>query len=131
MKKFFLNKKLMTAVLSLCLCAVIGGIAVFAAFQSGLPGVEMLKDAFSPQSSENSSSEEESQIPEEEHDFDLDSDIVMKPADPDSETETEEPSSSEMPIGPGWQPPTETPTVSFPLRPPLMLLQKDISLTPP
>ncbi len=100
MKKFFLNKKLMTAVLSLCLCAVIGGIAVFAAFQSGLPGVEMLKDAFSPQSSENSSSEEESQIPEEEHDFDLDSDIVMKPADPDSETETEEPKAENVVEGP-------------------------------
>ncbi len=47
MKKFFLNKKLMTAVLSLSLCIVIGGIAVFAAFQSGLPGVEKIKEAFS------------------------------------------------------------------------------------
>ncbi len=35
---------------------------------------------------------------------------TMEPDTYPSETETEEPSSSEMPIGPGWQPPTEAPT---------------------
>ena len=59
MKKFFLNKKLMTAVLSLSLVLVIGGIAVFAAFQSGLPGIEKLLGGFEKPDSESSSSEEE------------------------------------------------------------------------
>ena len=66
MKKFFLNKKLMTAVLSLSLIFVIGGIAVFAALQSGLPGVEKILGGFDFQikqeSSESSSSEEEKPV---------------------------------------------------------------------
>ena len=86
MKKFFLNKKLMTLVLSLCLCIVIGGIAVFAAFQSGLPGVERIKDAFSDTvSSESSSSEQPEQLPEEDNSAELDSDIVFEPITPDTQ----------------------------------------------
>ncbi|MBQ7124189.1 MAG: N-acetylmuramoyl-L-alanine amidase [Oscillospiraceae bacterium] len=82
MKKFFLNKKLMTAVLSLCLVAVISGIAVFAAFQNGLPGVEKLFGDFEfPQSSESSSSEEESSVPEV-PDTEADSDIIINPVEP-------------------------------------------------
>lgn len=44
MKKFFLNKKLMALVLSLCLVLVIGGIGALAAWKSGLPGITMLKE---------------------------------------------------------------------------------------
>lgn len=81
MKKFFLNKKLMTAVLSLSLVLVIGGIAVFAAFQSGLPGMEKLFGGFElpeiPQSQE-SSSEEEIIPSEEENKVDL-NDVTINP----------------------------------------------------
>ncbi|MBR5309690.1 MAG: hypothetical protein IKU42_01030, partial [Oscillospiraceae bacterium] len=86
MKKFFLNKKLMTLVLSLCLCVVIGGIAVFAAFQSGLPGVERIKDAFFEESSSESSSSEEPKQPlEDENSSELDSDIVFEPVSPENQ----------------------------------------------
>ena len=85
MKKFFLNKKLMTAVLSLSLVFVIGGIAVFAAFQSGLPGMEKLFGGVSfpdfPASSESSSEEPETLIPEEENNVDL-NDVTITPMEP-------------------------------------------------
>ena len=93
MKKFFLNKKLMTAVLSLSLVFVIGGIAVFAAFQSGLPGIEKILDGFNgfeiPQfeiGSESSSSEEEQ--PFEENVTDL-NDVTINPVEPEINEEPE------------------------------------------
>ena len=79
MKKFFLNKKLMTAVLSLSLVLVIGGIAVFAAFQSGLPGIEKILGGFEEPDSESSSSEEEI-LPEENPEF---SGVVIDPIEPE------------------------------------------------
>ena len=79
MKKFFLNKKLMTAVLSLSLVLVIGGIAVFAAFQSGLPGIEKILGGFEEPDSESSSSEEEIS-PEENPEF---SGVVIDPIEPE------------------------------------------------
>lgn len=82
MKKFFLNKKLMTFVLSLSLVIVIGGIAVFAAFQSGLPGVERIKETFMGSVTEDpqdSVSKPEEPIPDEENNVDLSSDIVISP----------------------------------------------------
>lgn len=63
MKKFFLNKKLMTAVLSLCLIVIIGGTALFAAFKSGLPGIDKIINGFdiknNDEDSDISSSDEE------------------------------------------------------------------------
>ncbi len=92
MKKFFLNKKLMTAVLSLSLVFVICGIAVFAAFQSGLPGMEKLLESIDlpkkPESSENSSSEEEPFLPEEENNIDL-NDVTINPTVPEVSDEPE------------------------------------------
>lgn len=86
MKKFFLNKKLMTAVLSLSLVLVIGGIAVFAAFQSGLPGIEKILGGFEiPEKtpgSESSSSEEEV-LPEGEETEP--GGIVINPVEPENE----------------------------------------------
>ena len=86
MKKFFLNKKLMTAVLSLSLVLVIGGIAVFAAFQSGLPGIEKILGGFEiPEKtpgSESSSSEEEI-LPEGENTEP--GGIVINPVEPENE----------------------------------------------
>ena len=86
MKKFFLNKKLMTFVLSFSLVLVIGGIAVFAAFQSGLPGIEKLLGENSlsdlPQSSESSSEEQENPVPETENNIDL-NDVTIKPVEPE------------------------------------------------
>lgn len=80
MKKFFLNKKLMTAVLSLSLILVIGGIAVFAALQSGFPGIEKIMGGLNlseePQRSETSSSEEENNV-------DLDG-ITIIPTEPEN-----------------------------------------------
>ena len=87
MKKFFLNKKLMTLVLSLCLIFVIGGIAVFAAFESGLPGFEMIMDNFDiPQNSpnsESSSSLPESSESESEREEEKDTDISINPITPE------------------------------------------------
>ncbi|MBQ7875157.1 MAG: N-acetylmuramoyl-L-alanine amidase [Oscillospiraceae bacterium] len=96
MKKFFLNKKLMTFVLSFSLFLVIGGIAVFAAFQSGLPGVEMiLSNIDLPLSSESSSSDGESSAPEfsepEGTDVDLNGDINIAPVEPIVPSEPDEP----------------------------------------
>lgn len=86
MKKFFLNKKLMTAVLSLCLIFVIGGIAVFAAFESGLPGIELILSNFDiPEnslSSESSSSLPESSAPEAMPEKEPDTDISINPITP-------------------------------------------------
>ena len=86
MKKFLLNKKLMTFVLSFSLMLVIGGIAVFAAFQSGLPGIEKLLGENSlsdlPQSSESSSEEQENPVPETENNIDL-NDVTIKPVEPE------------------------------------------------
>ena len=82
MKKFFLNKKLMTFVLSFSLVIVIGGIAVFAAFQSGLPGVERIKETFMGAATENPQdtvSKPEEPVPEDENSGDLNSDIVISP----------------------------------------------------
>ena len=83
MKKFFLNKKLMTAVLSLCLMLVIGGIAVFAAFQSGLPGIDrIMGETVLPegeQSSESSSEENSENI--ENGDVNL-NDVTINPVEP-------------------------------------------------
>ncbi len=88
MKKFFLNKKLMTAVLSLSLIVVIGGIAVLAAFQSGLPGVERIMETFDLSfdfpSSESSSELPESSVPETiEPETEPDTDISINPIAPE------------------------------------------------
>lgn len=100
MKKFFLNKKLMTAVLSLSLVFVIGGIAVFAAFQSGLPGIEKILGGFEiPEfsiGSENSSSEEAEPEPEE-NETDL-NDVTIKPVEPEIGEEPEAGNVVEGPI---------------------------------
>ena len=100
MKKFFLNKKLMTAVLSLSLVFVIGGIAVFAAFQSGLPGIEKILGGFEiPEfsiGSENSSSEEAEPEPEE-NETDL-NDVTIKPVEPEIGEEPEAGNVVEEPI---------------------------------
>ena len=89
MKKFFLNKKLMTAVLSLSLVLVIGGIAVFAAFQSGLPGIEKILGGFETSEpapdSESSSSEEI--LPEEEN-AEIGG-IIINPVEPNETPEIE------------------------------------------
>ncbi len=99
MKKLFLNKKLMTAVLSLSLVFVIGGIAVFAAFQSGLPGVEKILENFDfPQSSESSSSENESVAPEQ-SDVDL-NDVTISPTEPETPDVPEEPEIENIVEGP-------------------------------
>ncbi len=86
MKKFFLNKKLMTFVLTFSLILVIGGIAVFAAFQSGLPGVEkILENIDFPKSSDSSSAEEFSAADTSEPsvtDVDLNGDISIAPVEP-------------------------------------------------
>ena len=93
MKKFFLNKKLMSVVLSLSLVLIICGTAVFAAFQSGLPGIEKILDGFNgfeiPQfeiGSESSSSEEEQ--PFEENVTDL-NDVTINPVEPEINEEPE------------------------------------------
>ncbi|MBR5310868.1 MAG: hypothetical protein IKU42_07080, partial [Oscillospiraceae bacterium] len=103
MKKFFLNKKLMTAVLSLSLVFIIGGIAVFAAFQSGLPGIEKILNGIDfsdvPSSSESSSSEEEISEPEEESDVDL-NDVVINPVEPEVPEVPEEPEIENIVEGP-------------------------------
>jgi len=79
----------MTAVLSLSLVFVIGGIAVFAAFQSGLPGIEKILGGFeipeSVMSSESSSSEESEP---EENETDL-NDVTISPVDPEINPEPE------------------------------------------
>lgn len=66
MKKFFLNKKLMAFVLSLCLVLVIGGIGALAAWKSGLPGIAMLKEKISEETktpSEPTEQEDTTQAP--------------------------------------------------------------------
>ena len=87
MKKFFLNKKLMTFVLSFSLISVICGIAVFAAFQSGLPGVEkILENINLPESSSQSSSVQEpssESSSEEQTDVELNGDIDITPVEPE------------------------------------------------
>ncbi len=70
MKKFFLNKKLMTLVLCSCLGIIIIGTATFAAFKSGLPGMNIISgniedentDGFSEADGENSEGEENSTL---------------------------------------------------------------------
>ncbi len=84
MKKFFLNKKLMTAVLSLSLVLVIGGIAVFAAFQSGLPGIDRIMESF--ELPENVFKPEDTPIEDpqenaEENNVDL-NDVTINPVEP-------------------------------------------------
>ncbi|MBQ6878282.1 MAG: N-acetylmuramoyl-L-alanine amidase [Oscillospiraceae bacterium] len=102
MKKLFLNKKLMTFVLSLSLIAVISGIAVFAAFQSGLPGVEKILGSmdyfYRPGSSENSSSEEEQSVPEQ-NDVNL-NDVTINPTEPETPDVQEEPEIENIVEGP-------------------------------
>lgn len=61
MKKLFMNNKLMTAVMSVCLVVIIGGVAVFAAVSGG-----MLKGGLPVFGSQSSSSDSEAEsLPEE------------------------------------------------------------------
>lgn len=73
MKKFFLNKKLMTLVLCLSLGAVILGTAVLAALRGGLPGMSIISENFQkeddPTSSEGENGDSSSLVP----------DIVIEP----------------------------------------------------
>ncbi|MBQ4546093.1 MAG: N-acetylmuramoyl-L-alanine amidase [Oscillospiraceae bacterium] len=101
MKKFFLNKKLMTAILSLSLIFVIGGTAVFAALQSGLPGVEKILEGFDfpviPESSESSSSEESSGPGDIEVDL---NGVTINPTEPEVPVVPEEPEIENIVEGP-------------------------------
>ena len=100
MKKLFLNKKLMTFVLSFCLVAVIGGIAVFAAFQSGLPGIDRIMENIDlPQSSEDSPKEDEPVDDSEQNSIDL-NDVTINPAEPENTVLPEEPEPENTVVGP-------------------------------
>ncbi len=78
MKKFFLNKKLMTLVLTLSLFVIIGGITVFAAFQGGFPGIDRILETVGQTVPSESTSSEEEPLPENNED-DLEGDIVIGP----------------------------------------------------
>lgn len=99
MKKFFLNKKLMTAVLSLSLVLIIGGIAVFAAFQSGLPGIDKILAGFEINESngnyESSSSQESSSNGESDESI---GSIEINPVEPDVDKDPEIGNISDGPI---------------------------------
>lgn len=99
MKKFFLNKKLMTAVLSLSLVLIIGGIAVFAAFQSGLPGIDKILAGFETNESngnyESSSSQESSSNSESDESI---GSIEINPVEPDVDKDPEIGNISDGPI---------------------------------
>ena len=104
MKKFFLNKKLMTVVLSLSLVLIICGTAVFAAFQSGLPGIEKILNGIEipdfpefPINSEPSSEEESSE--QEEIEVDL-NDVTINPVEPEIPDVPEEPEIENVVEGP-------------------------------
>ncbi len=88
MKKFFLNKKLMTVVLSLCLIMIIGGTALFAAFQSGFPGIDKIINGLNikndDENSEISSYDEEILNGE---NSDPNEGIIINPMQPNDSTE--------------------------------------------
>ena len=107
MKKFFLNKKLMTVVLSLSLVLIICSTAVFAAFKGGLPGAEKILSGielpdfpefpdFSP--GIESPSEENSSKPEE-NEVDL-NDVTINPMEPEIPDVPEEPEIENIVEGP-------------------------------
>lgn len=82
MKKFFLNKKLMTFVLMLSLIAVIGGIMAFAAFDGGFPGLNKIIEAVSSNidNTENNS-QGDNNTPD---DIEIPQDIDIEPSAPEN-----------------------------------------------